>query len=78
MALLRIDSSAWTPQEQRAVDTAMLDLDGTENKANLGANAILAVSLATARAAAQAQGLPLYAHIAALHGRGMPEHARAR
>jgi enolase len=56
--------------EQRAVDTAMLDLDGTENKANLGANAILAVSLATARAAAQAQGLPLYAHIAALHGRG--------
>jgi enolase len=35
--------------EQRAVDTAMLDLDGTENKANLGANAILAVSLATAR-----------------------------
>ena len=46
----------------------MIDLDGTENKARLGANAILAVSLAAAKAAAQAKGIPLYAHIADLNG----------
>ena len=46
--------------DQRAVDTAMLDLDGTPNKANLGANAILGVSLAVARARANSQGLPLW------------------
>jgi enolase len=46
----------------------MLALDGTENKSGLGANAILAVSLAAARAAAVARGLPLYAHIAELNG----------
>jgi enolase len=55
---------------QREVDEAMLALDGTENKESLGANAILAVSLATARAAAEAAGKPLYAHIAELYGRG--------
>ena len=54
--------------DQTAVDRLLIDLDGTENKARLGANAILAVSLATAKAAAAAQGLPLYAHIAALAG----------
>ena len=54
--------------EQRAVDDAMRELDGTENKAHLGANAILAVSLAAARAAATATDQPLYAHIAALAG----------
>jgi len=54
--------------DQHAVDSAMLDLDGTENKAVLGANAILAVSLATAKAAAAARGLPLYAHLAELYG----------
>jgi enolase len=46
----------------------MIELDGTENKAKLGANAILAVSLAAAKAAAQAKGVPLYAHIADLNG----------
>ncbi|MCW8826291.1 MAG: phosphopyruvate hydratase [Gammaproteobacteria bacterium] len=46
--------------EQVELDQAMIDLDGTENKSNLGANAILAVSLAAAKAAAQAHGLPLY------------------
>ena len=46
----------------------MIDLDGTENKGNLGANAILAVSLAAAKAAAVAKGMPLYAHIAELNG----------
>jgi len=50
--------------DQRALDNIMLELDGTENKANLGANAILAVSLAAAKAAAISLGKPLYAHIA--------------
>ncbi|MGH8380402.1 phosphopyruvate hydratase [Pseudomonas sp.] len=56
------------PLDQKALDRAMIDLDGTENKAKLGANAILAVSLAAAKAAAQDQDLPLYAHIANLNG----------
>lgn len=56
------------PADQKALDLAMIKLDGTENKANLGANAILAVSLAAAKAAAQDQDLPLYAHIANLNG----------
>lgn len=49
--------------DQAAIDQVMLDLDGTENKEKLGANAILAVSLANAKAAAQAMGKPLYEHI---------------
>ncbi|MGE8451317.1 MAG: phosphopyruvate hydratase, partial [Pseudomonadales bacterium] len=56
------------PIDQTALDQAMIKLDGTENKATLGANAILAVSLAAAKAAAQDQDLPLYAHIANLNG----------
>lgn len=51
------------PGEQEAVDQAMLDLDGTENKSNLGANAILGVSLAAARLSAMQQGIPLFVHI---------------
>lgn len=54
--------------DQAALDRAMIELDGTDNKATLGANAILAVSLAAAKAAAQAKGMPLYAHIAELNG----------
>jgi len=54
--------------DQRALDNKMLELDGTENKENLGANAILAVSLAAAKAAATEKGLPLYAHIAEING----------
>ena len=54
--------------DQRALDNAMLALDGTENKANLGANAILAVSLAAAKAAATEKGVELYVHIADLNG----------
>jgi len=54
--------------DQAALDRALIELDGTENKARLGANAILAVSLATAKAAGRAQGIPLYAHIAAMAG----------
>ncbi|MHC8399431.1 phosphopyruvate hydratase [Pseudomonas sp. MDT1-17] len=56
------------PSDQKALDHAMIKLDGTENKGSLGANAILAVSLAAAKAAAQDQDLPLYAHIANLNG----------
>lgn len=52
--------------EQQAIDDAMIALDGTENKDNLGANAILAVSLATAKAAAKSQSLPLHQYIANL------------
>ncbi|WP_311063306.1 phosphopyruvate hydratase [Halomonas sp. DWK9] len=62
-ALLGMDA-----RDQRGLDNAMLALDGTDNKANLGANAILAVSLAAAKAAANAKGVPLYAHIAELYG----------
>lgn len=54
--------------DQRALDNKMLELDGTENKENLGANAILAVSLAAAKAAAAEKGIPLYAHIAEING----------
>jgi len=55
-------------QLQVAVDQAMLDLDGTDNKAVLGANAILAVSLANAKAAALENGIALFEHIADLNG----------
>jgi len=54
--------------DQRSLDQIMIDLDGTENKANLGANAILAVSLAAAKAAAIYLGKPLYEHIADVNG----------
>lgn len=58
--------------DQAGVDRAMLQLDGTPNKANLGANAILAVSLATARAAANALGLPLYRYLGGVQGLTLP------
>jgi len=61
--LLGRDASA-----QRELDAAMIDADGTENKAKFGANAILAVSLAAAKAAAQARRTPLYQHIADING----------
>ncbi|AFP84557.1 phosphopyruvate hydratase [secondary endosymbiont of Ctenarytaina eucalypti] len=54
--------------DQSALDATMIDLDGTENKSKLGANAILAVSLAAAKAAAASKGMPLYEHIAELNG----------
>ena len=62
-ALIGMDAA-----DQRALDNKMLELDGTENKAILGANAILAVSLAAAKAAAADKGMPLYAHIAEING----------
>ena len=54
--------------DQAALDQAMIEADGTENKSKFGANAILAVSLAAAKAAAQSLGKPLYQHIAELNG----------
>jgi len=62
-ALFRADAA-----DQKAIDTILLELDGTENKGNLGANAILSVSLAAAKAGAAANGLPLYAYLAELAG----------
>lgn len=62
-ALTGIDAT-----NQVHVDQIMLDLDGTENKEKLGANAILAVSLAAAKAAASSKCMPLYAHIAEING----------
>jgi enolase len=61
--LLGTDAAA-----QRDLDQAMIDADGTDNKAKFGANAILAVSLAAAKAAAQARRVPLYQHIADING----------
>src|SRR5712691_50105 len=57
---------------QREVDRAMADLDGTANKSRLGANAILGVSLAVARAAAASQGVPLYRYIGGIQGHLLP------
>ena len=58
--------------EQVKIDNIMIDLDGTPNKARLGANAILAVSLAVAKAAADHLGLPLYRYIGGTHARTLP------
>lgn len=58
--------------EQIHIDTIMVKADGTENKANLGANATLGVSLACARAAAEALSLPLYRYLGGVHARTMP------
>lgn len=58
--------------EQRLIDQAMLDLDGTPNKANLGANAILGVSLAVARAAADSAGLPLFRYVGGPNAHTLP------
>ena len=60
------------PIDQMGIDAALLELDGTPNKSNLGANAILAVSLATARAAADSVGLPLYRYLGGPLARVMP------
>ncbi|MDO9429165.1 MAG: phosphopyruvate hydratase [Methylobacterium sp.] len=59
-------------EDQIAIDEAMIELDGTPNKARLGANAILGVSLAVAKAAAETAGLPLYRYIGGTQGRVLP------
>ncbi|MGC3964248.1 MAG: phosphopyruvate hydratase [Rhodocyclaceae bacterium] len=59
-------------EEQAFIDKTMLDLDGTENKSRLGANAILAVSMAVAKAAAEEAGLPLYRYLGGAYGVSLP------
>ena len=59
-------------EDQRDIDFAMIALDGTQNKARLGANAILGVSLAAAKAAANARGLPLYSYIGGVSAHVLP------
>ena len=55
------------PVDQKKIDEIMIDLDGTPNKARLGANALLAVSMAVCRAAAEIQNIPLWKHLGNLH-----------
>jgi enolase len=62
----------WDACEQKAIDAAMLELDGTPNKARFGANAILGTSLAVAKAAANALGLPLYRYIGGVYAHVLP------
>jgi enolase len=62
----------WDATEQKAIDRAMLELDGTPNKARMGANAILGTSLAVAKAAANAIGLPLYRYIGGVYAHVLP------
>jgi enolase len=62
----------WDAVEQRAIDLAMIDLDGTPNKSKLGANAILGVSLAVAKAAASSLEIPLYRYIGGVHAHVLP------
>ena len=59
-------------EDQREIDLAMIELDGTENKARLGANAILGTSLAVAKAAADARGLPLYSYVGGVSAHVLP------
>jgi len=66
-ALLGVDA-----EDQRDIDQIMLSLDGTANKSNLGANAILGTSLAVAKAAANARGLPLYAYVGGVSAHVLP------
>ena len=60
------------PAEQEAIDAAMIEMDGTDNKGRLGANAILGVSLAVAKAAAEAAALPLYRYVGGTSARTLP------
>lgn len=62
----------WDATDQVGIDEVMIELDGTENKGRLGANAILGVSLAVARAAADSVGLPLYRYLGGVSARTLP------
>ena len=64
--------AGWEASEQRAIDNAMIELDGTENKGNLGANAILGVSIAVAHAAADSADLPLYQYVGGPNAHVLP------
>jgi enolase len=62
----------WDACEQEAIDALLIGLDGTPNKGNLGANALLGVSLAVAKAAAESQRLPLYRYLGGVHAHVLP------
>lgn len=62
----------WDPREQAAIDQLLINLDNTPNKSNLGANALLGVSLAVAKAAANSLDLPLYRYLGGVHARLLP------
>lgn len=62
----------WEAVDQVGIDEAMIELDGTENKERLGANAILGVSMAVAKAAAASQELPLYRYLGGVYARTLP------
>jgi enolase len=62
----------WDASEQRAIDAELIGLDGTPNKSSLGANAILGVSLAVAKAAANSFGLPLYRYLGGVYAHVLP------
>jgi enolase len=64
--------SGFDAEDQRRIDGLLIELDGTENKGRLGANAILGVSLAVAKAAAQSAGLPLYKYVGGVSARVLP------
>jgi enolase len=66
------DLYGWDATDQKAIDTEMIALDGTPNKSKFGANAILGVSLAVAKAAAAALGLPLYRYIGGVYAHVLP------
>lgn len=69
---IRTEVSGMDVRDQAGVDRAMIELDGTDNKENLGANAILAVSMATAHAAANEEGVPLYQYLGGNGSYDMP------
>ena len=64
--------SGFDAEDQRRLDKVMIELDGTPNKSRLGANAILGVSLAAAKAAAESAGLPLYKYVGGVGARTLP------
>ena len=69
---IRDELTGGDAEDQRDIDYAMIELDGTENKSRLGANAILGVSLAVAKAAADARGLPLYSYVGGVSAHVLP------
>ncbi len=70
--IIRKNLIGWDVMDQREIDYHLIDLDGTVNKENLGANAILGVSLAVAKAAANFQRMPLYRYIGGVHAHVLP------
>ncbi|MEZ4700334.1 MAG: phosphopyruvate hydratase [Rhodothermales bacterium] len=70
--VIESELAGWSVFEQKQIDARLIELDGTENKGRLGANAILGVSLAVARAAADTLGLPLYRYIGGANASRLP------